>query len=784
MQKKGLYTPQFESDACGIGMIANLNNKKSHLLVSQAIDMLEKMEHRGACGAEPNSGDGSGILIQVPHLFFKNESEKLGFELPDFGQYGVANVFFPSDKKQMKDCKTFINKYLTTFGLELIAYRSIPTNEEGIGTTALSAQPIMEQLFVKAIDTAVGGMDLERKLFLFRSHTASQIGKQLTEVGQDFYFTSCSYKTIVYKGQLTTYQLRPYFADLQNPMVESAIAVVHSRFSTNTFPQWRLAQPFRYIAHNGEINTIQGNLNKWKTREQSFESDCFTKEEIEKIFPICDPNQSDSASFDNVVEFLTLNGRSLPEVLMMMIPEAWQHDEQMSAAKKAFYEYHQSLIEPWDGPASMCFTDGILVGATLDRNGLRPSRYCVTKNNHLVLASEAGVLDIPEEDILYKNRLQAGKILVANLETGEIIGDEQLKDKITNKAPYADWLKEHKTYFSETKKQTQTSSQASSAFNEETWQQQQKLFGWTKEDLTFILAPMATNGKGPIGSMGADTPLAVLSNRPQHLSSYFKQLFAQVTNPPIDPIRERSVMSLFTLLGAEKNLLQPSPQHCQQIQLAHPVLSNNALAQLKNINNDNFTFTKIDIVFNVASENLKSAIERICQEAKEAVLCGSNILILSDKNIVEKTAPIPSLLATAAIHHFLIRAALRSNTSLIVEAGDVWESQHFATLLAFGASAINGYLAFDNLAALQEYKFVAADLTLDKMEDQYIKSIKKELLKIFSKIGISTLQSYQGAQIFEIIGLNEDLVEQCFSGTTARLEGIGFEGIEKEILQR
>ncbi len=780
---EGLYIPEMEKDACGIGMIANLQNKKSHLIIQQAITMLENMEHRGACGCEPNTGDGSGIMIQMPHDFLKEECSELGFELPEFGHYGAGLVFLPQGVFLRNRCKELIEEYATKLHLQVLGYRELTTSREGIGEGSLAVEPKSEHIFITSDKYTF--LDLERRLFIFRNFITREIRNTLIEA-EDFYLPSLSYKTMVYKGQLTTYQLRPYFADLRDERVVSAIAVVHSRFSTNTFPKWRLAQPFRYIAHNGEINTIKGNYNWWQTKEIMLKSKLFTKEEFGMLFPICDPTQSDSAIFDDVVELLTLCGRSLPHVMMMMIPEAWQENKTMDDDKRAFYEYHKSLMEPWDGPASICFTDGVIVGATLDRNGLRPSRYCVTKNNHLILASEVGVLPIEPENIVFKGRLQPGKMLVADLEQGRIISDEELKRDICTRQPYRQWLNENKHTIAELPTRIDSTHKLYKRYSQKDLFVLQQAFGYTKEDLTFILAPMVKNGKGPIGSMGSDTPLAILSDQSQHLSHYFKQLFAQVTNPPIDSIRERSVMSLYTQVGRQLNVLEETPAHCRQIHIPQPVLTNEELAQLLYVYHSYFKARKINIFFRAdeRKDRLEDAIDRICIEAEEAIKLGANILILSDRVVTELYAPIPSLLATGAIHHHLIKKGLRSKASIVVEAGDVRETHHFATLIAFGASAVNPYLTLETLPTLKQYKFVAEDFEESKMVENYTKAVGKELLKIFSKIGISTLHSYCGAQIFEVLGLSTKVIEKCFKGTISRIGGLDFDGIAKEILIR
>lgn len=780
-QNKGLYVPQLESDACGTGLIANLNGLKSHDIIENALTMLQNMDHRGACGYEANTGDGAGILIQTPHDFFVKECSKLGVKLSAFGTYGVGTVFFPNDDSLQAQCRVLFNDYIDDLGLELLTYRVVPTNNAALGTSAVNVEPRMEQVFVRPLQL-MDAKALERRLYVLRKFTTHNIHKTFPQTKEHFYIASFSYKTVVYKGQLTTMQLRDYFPDLQEENLTSCIAMVHSRFSTNTVPKWKLAQPFRYIAHNGEINTIQGNLNWWKAKEALLDSNLFTKEEMDKLFPICGESLSDSGNFDNVLEFLVLSGRSLPEVLMMMIPEAWQYDDLMKPYKKAFYEYHKNIMEPWDGPASICFTDGILVGATLDRNGLRPSRYCLTDDNTLVIASEAGVIPIDQSTIIKKGRLQPGKMLIADMEEKRIIGDEELKRIICQRGDYQEWLDEYKLTLAD----LHSDSNENIALDKQTLFQKQRLFGLTQEDLKFILKPIIEHQKDPIGSMGADTPLAVLSQHTQHLANYFKQLFAQVTNPPIDPIRERSVMSLFSTLGSKENILQKTPIHARYIHLDQPVLSNQQLNQLRFIHHPHFRSSTIGLVFGVDGQKgrLKAAIEHICAVAEDLVRNGTNILILSDRNADAYHAPIPSLLATGAIHHHLIEAGIRNKTSIVVEAGDVRETHHFATLVGFGANAINPYLTFATFADLHRKKVFKNTLSLDKIISIYTKAVGKGLLKIMSKIGISTLQSYQGAQIFEALGINREVVDKCFRGVVSRIEGIGFDGIAEEAIAK
>ncbi len=781
--RKSLYTPELESDACGTGFIANLDGIPTHQLVMDALQMLANMEHRGACGCEPNSGDGAGILVQLPHEFFKRKLSEKGHQLPDFGEYGVGMIFFPAEKILREQCKFLFADYADELGFDLIAYRKVPTDNEEVGDTSQGAEPSMEQVFVKP-RTAMERDALERRLYVLRKYATHNIHQTYPESRDQFYLSSFSYKTIVYKGQLTTWQLPTYFHDLQSLDFKSAIALIHSRFSTNTVPKWKLAQPFRMIAHNGEINTIQGNLNWWKSKESLIKSsNKFTAEELEKIYPVCGSQLSDSAGFDNVLEFLTLNGFSLPHALMMMIPEAWQDDEEMPDYKKAFYEYHKAIMEPWDGPASICFTNGILVGATLDRNGLRPSRYCLTDDNVLVVASEAGALPIDQAKVLLKGRLQPGRMLIADLDEHRIIGDEELKSIICQRLPYRDWLDTYQLRLDELPLATETPV----ALDPDTLFQNWQLFGYTREDLKVWLEETIQGGKDPIGSMGTDTPLAVLSLQSQHIANYFKQLFAQVTNPPIDPIRERSVMSLYAMLGSSDNITMLRPEHARFIHLDSPVLSNEQLDKIRDINHDSYRSGVINSLFRADGQagRLAAAIENIKAQAESLTRSGYNILIISDRKADAFNAPVPSLLAAGAVHHHLVSLGLRAKTSIVVEAGDVRESHHFATLLGYGASAINPYMAFASLADLHRRgQFDEKSYSLKKVLNIYTKAIGDGLLKIMSKIGISTLQSYQGAQIFEILGINSKVVNECFRGSISRIEGIGYDGLANEVLVR
>ena len=774
---QGLYDSRFEHDACGIGFVAHMKGKASHQIVLDALRMLENMEHRGATGSDAKTGDGAGILIQIPHEFYKEVCAEEGFDLPEPGKYGAGMVFFPKDHDLQIQCRAVLNASIVRMGFELLGYRKVPVQPETIGQTACTIEPHTELVFVRPQKDWSPEI-LEKKLFILRKVASRLILRSVDRIGDEFYIPTFSYKTICYKGQLRTHQVTSYFPDLSDERVRSAIALIHSRFSTNTFPQWRLAQPFRYLAHNGEINTIRGNINWMKAKEQLMENKFFTREELDLILPICDPQKSDSRNLDGVVEMLVMSGRSLPQVLMMLIPEAWQGNETIQDPKRAFYEYHATLTEPWDGPASVCFTDGKIVGATLDRNGLRPSRYCVTKDDRIIMASEAGALPVHPKDILSTGRLQPGKMFVADLSQGRIISDEELKNDICSRAPYREWLDKHQLHL-----KNLPEVEIEDLSNPTPLLHRQQLFGITSEELKIILAPMATHGKEPIGSMGNDTPLAILSEQSQHFSNYFKQLFAQVSNPPVDPIREKMVMSLNTWIGGSQNILNESEDSAKVISIEHPILTNAELAKLKQIEHEDFRSRTVDALIQ-RGESLENALKRVCKAAAEAIKDGANILILSDRVANHEYAPIPALLMTGAIHHYLIRRELRSQTALIFETGDARETHHFATMLGYGALAINPYLAFESIAALTKTKLLPEGMSPEQAQAQYIKGINYGLLKIFSKMGISTLQSYHGAQIFEIVGIHKDVIDRCFSGGISRVSGLNFEDIAREIWAR
>lgn len=782
MTNGGLYLPQMEHDACGIGFVASIKGNKSHQNITDALTILENMEHRGACGCESNTGDGAGIMIQIPHEFFFDECLKLGVHLPAYGRYGVGMIFFPREIKLREECRDIFNRAAEKLNLEILAYRKVPVNQDGIGSTALSVEPEIEQVFIACPDHIKDTEDFERKLFILRNYATHTIQSVLKKDTIGFYMASLSHKVIVYKGQLTTAQVRSYFTDLSNKRMVSAFGLVHSRFATNTFPSWKLAQPFRYIAHNGEINTLQGNLNWLRSSEKNFETPYFSKEELEMILPIVSGVQSDSACLDNVIELLMLTGRSLPHVMMMLIPEAWDGNDQMDPVKKAFYEYHASIMEPWDGPASISFTDGKMIGATLDRNGLRPSRYCVTKDDRVIMASETGALPIDQSTIIEKGRLQPGKMFVVDMEQGRIISDDELKQSICSQKPYGDWLNQYKIRLDELDEPRVTFTHLS----DESVQKYQKAFGYSTEDIEIILKPMALDGKEPVGSMGTDVPLAILSDQPQHLTSYFKQLFAQVTNPPIDPIRERLVMSLVAYVGNNGNLLNESPMHCHTLALPNPILSSKELEKLRSIDTGLFQAKTLQCYFRADGKagSLKKGLDRLCRYAVDAVEDGFEVIVLTDRAIDSEHAPIPSLLACSAVHHHLIRKGYRGKVGLVVEAGDVWEVHHFACLLAFGATAINPYLAMATIRNMKWNGELDTDKEWHDLRKNYIKAVCDGLLKVFSKMGISTLQSYQGAQIMEILGLNQEVVDQYFTGAVSRIQGMGLDDIAKEVLAK
>lgn len=777
MQEKGLYREEFEHDSCGVGCIANINNKESHKIVNDALTMLEHMEHRGATGSDENTGDGAGILIQIPHQLFKEELAKHAIELPKKGSYGVGMIFFPKNYKIREACRKILNKCISNLGLTLNAYRHVPIDEKVPGHESKAVEPTVEQVFVTPNEKMTQD-ELDRKLFVLNHYATNEIKKEVSGENDDFYICSFSTRTIVYKGQLKTDQVKKYYYDLQNKSTKSAIAIVHSRFSTNTFPNWRLAQPFRYIAHNGEINTIRGNVTKMKSKEAAMSSPLFTEQELQWLLPVTNPKNSDSANLDALVELLRMGGRPLPHVMMMLVPEAWQDNSKMDTMKKAFYKYHASLMEPWDGPAALFFTNGIQVGATLDRNGLRPARYCITKDGYLIMASEAGVLNIQPENVLEKGRLQPGKMIWADLPNKRVLKDEEIKRYIVENKPYYDWIKEKRIKLH----MLPEADMELVELDPDTQLKQLKAYGYTQEDIKLIVKVLSEQGKEPVGSMGADAPLAVLSQQSQHVSNYFKQYFAQVSNPPIDPIRERLVMSLFTRVGESLNVLDETADHTKQIHISHPVLSKEDFFKLTHLKDYGFDYEIIDATFDPQKASLSEAINKICATAKKAVENKKKILIISNRNVDEVKVPIPALLATGGIHHHLVKNNIRTKAGLIVEAGDAWETHHFATIIGYGASAIYPFKVYQTIRDLHKNGKLDNGQPVEYYFQNFAKGVGSGLLKILSKMGISTLQSYQSAQIFECLGLGSEVVEKCFKGTISRLDGLTFDDLEKEAL--
>ncbi|GCL44694.1 glutamate synthase large subunit [Microcystis aeruginosa] len=772
-RKQGLYDPRFEHDACGVGFIVHKTGKKSHDIVEQALTILLNLDHRGACGAEKNTGDGAGILCQIPDLFFRKVTGDLGFTLPAAGQYGVGMLYTAPDAEIRGKSRQEFEKIAAEEGLKVLGWRDVPTDNSSLGNSAKSTEPFIEQVFIERDANLSDDLAFERKLYVIRKR--SHLNRQ--SFNRYWYPCSISSRTIVYKGQLMPVQVGDYFPDLHDPDFQSALGLVHSRFSTNTFPSWERAHPYRYIAHNGEINTLRGNINWMHARQSMFASPLFG-EDIKRIQPVINIEGSDSLIFDNALELMVLSGRSLPHAVMMMIPEPWAAHESMSDEKKAFYEYHSCLMEPWDGPASIAFTDGTMMGAVLDRNGLRPSRYYVTKDDLVIMASEAGVLPIEPERVAFKGRLQPGRMFLVDMKEGRIVADEEIKEAIANAKPYRQWLNENLVNLDDLPAvETAPPETAVSLI------QQQTAFGYTFEELRLLLAPMGRDGVEAVGSMGSDTPLAVLSDRPKLLYDYFQQLFAQVTNPPIDSIREEIITSPITTIGAERNLLDPQPESCHLIKLNSPILTNAQLARLQG--NSEFKTVTIPILFDPTSgvEGMRSTIEAICQEVDEAILAGASIIILSDRGIDKNHAPIPSLLAVAGLHHHLIRQGTRTRVGLVLESGEPREVHHYALLLGYGCGAINPYLAFATLGSMiEEGLLVGVDH--QSACKNYIKAATKGVIKVASKIGISTLQSYRGAQIFEAIGLNRSVVDRYFTWTASRIEGADLEIIARESLLR
>jgi len=773
--KQGLYDPQFEHDACGIGFVVNIKGKKSHEIVKQALTVLINLTHRGGSGSESNTGDGAGILIQIPHKFFAKELAKQGITLPEPGNYAVGMVFLPTDENKRKAMENYIEGIIKEEGQSLLGWRDLELDGSSLGNAALAVKPYIRQLFIEKSNNLDKEIAFERKLYVIRK----RIEKYALDNNEYVYFSSLSSKTIVYKGMLTSHQVEEFYTELSDTDVETALALVHSRFSTNTFPSWERAHPNRYIIHNGEINTLRGNVNWMNARQALLDSEHFG-ENIEKILPIINPNGSDSAMFDNCLEFLALSGRSLPHAVMMMIPEPWSNHESMSDEKKAFYEYHSCLMEPWDGPAAIAFTDGSKVGAVLDRNGLRPARYYVTTDDLVILASEVGVLDIPAENIICKERLHPGRMLLIDTTEGRIITDDEIKHSIATQHPYRDWLNQH---LLDMESLTQVSDIHET--DHDTLLLRQKAFGYTIEDINANLLPMAKDGIDPIGAMGTDIPLAVLSDKPQLLYNYFKQLFAQVTNPPIDAIREEIITSTETMMGSEGNLINPAPESCRQIKIKNPIIDNYELEKLRHIDKSGFKSVTLPILYNVkeGGKSLEKAMEDLFANADSAISNGANILILSDRGINADNAAIPALLAVSGLHHHLIRKGTRTLVSIVLESGEPREVHHFCVLIGYGASAVNPYLAIESIEHMIEQGLLP-NMSREDAVHNYLKACKKGIVKVLSKMGISTIQSYQAAKIFEAIGLAEDFVDKYFTSTASRIGGLGIYEVAEEVKLR
>ncbi len=778
---QGLYDPANEHDACGVAFVVDLHGRQSHELVGKGITALCNLQHRGASGCEVNTGDGAGILLQIPDRFLR---DVVNFELPAAGAYTTGIAFLPQEPGSADKAVAAIDAIVADEGLQLLGWREVPTDSSMLGATARSVQPSFRQVFIAGRDSHGGYLSdlaLERRAFIVRKRIEHEVPVPAEHGHGSVYFPSLSCRTIVYKGMLTTPQLEEFYLDLGDDRVESALALVHSRFSTNTFPSWPLAHPYRYMAHNGEINTLKGNRNWMRAREALLASDLLPGD-LERIYPIATPDASDSASFDEVLELLALSGRSLPHSVLMMIPEAWENHESMSEEKRAFYRFHASLMEPWDGPASIAFTDGTVIGAVLDRNGLRPSRYWVTSDGLVIMASEVGVLDVPPEMVVKKGRLEPGRMFLVDTTEGRIVDDEEIKHALATEHPYEEWLDDGLVHLDDLPPRDVLTPVHSSQVRQE------RLFGWTQEEIRLLVAPMARTGAEAIGSMGTDTPIAALSDRPRLLFDYFQQLFAQVTNPPLDGIREELVTSLGSTIGPEGNLLDPGPDSCRQIVLPHPVLDNEDLAKLRYIDEDGgvpgYKPVTIDALYPVlgGGDGLRLAIERIRRQVSDAIAGGVNLVILSDRYATDEHAPIPSLLITAAVHHHLIREKTRTRVGLVIETGEAREVHHLALLIGYGAAAVNPYLVFDVMRDLIREGFV--DLTPRKASKNYLKAAGKGVLKIMSKMGISTVASYTGAQVFEAIGLSQELVDEYFTGTTSRLGGIGLDVLAAEVAAR
>ena len=783
-EKQGLYDPAFEKDACGVGFVAHIKGQRSHQIVLDANEIMMNMEHRGACGCEANTGDGAGMLTGFPYDFMRKVAkDELDADLPEEGRFGAGVVFLPQDDDQRAQCKATVEQIITEQGQVLVGWRTIPTDPTGanIGPTALSAMPVFEHLIIAAAD-GVEHEDFERQLYIIRKR-ASHVLRDNDSMSESklFYVCSLSSKVMIYKGMMTTYQVVPFFYDLQSENYTTHLAMIHSRFSTNTFPSWDRAQPCRFMAHNGEINTLRGNVNWMAAREGVIETNQFG-DDLQKLFPIIEADCSDSGNFDNALEFLLMSGRTLQEAVMMMIPEAWQKHDTMSENKRAFYEYHSCLMEPWDGPASIVYTDGKYIGAILDRNGLRPSRFYLTHDDRVIMASEVGVLKIDPANVKYKGRLQPGRMFLVDFEEGRLIPDAELKEEFAGRHPYTQWLKDHRIQISDLAPQADFKS-----FQPDNLLPRMQTFGYTTETMQFMLIPMLHQERDPVGSMGNDAALACLSDQPRMIYDYFKQLFAQVTNPAVDSIREGIIMSLECYIGPEKNLVETTPEHANRLLIPHPILTNEELDAISNMDHRGWKSRKIDITYprSEGADGLAPALNRICQEVEQAIADGYSIAVLSDRNVSGDRIPVSSLLATGAVHHHLVKQAKRTQIGLVLESGEAREVHHHCLLIGYGIDAINPYLAFESLWQARRDNLLNDHIVDDdKVVALYKKAVAKGMLKVMGKMGISTLQSYKGAQIFEAIGLQDEVVDRCFVGTASRVQGVDFSVLATETVRR
>lgn len=803
---QGLYDPSQEHENCGVGFLCHLKGLKSHAIIEGVLEMCRNMDHRGGCGCDPDTGDGAGIFFQLPHKFFKTVGTECGIDVPDEGQYAVGTVFFSKNPEEREECERIYEEVVAEEGQVFLGWRDVPVRSELLGKASAEREPVMRQIFIGRGPDIQDADHFERRLYVIRRRASMDIRYRGVEGGDDFYTATLSARTMVYKGMLTTGQLSEYFPDLHHPDMETAMALVHSRFSTNTFPSWPRAQPYRYMCHNGEINTVRGNENWVRAREQLLKSELLGKD-LDKVLPIVRTDGSDSAKFDNCLELLVLAGRPLHQAVMMMIPEPWERHDQMSAAKRAFYEYHACMMEPWDGPASIAFSDGVSIGAVLDRNGLRPSRYYVTEDDLVIMASEVGVLKVDQSKVVKKGRLEPGRMFLVDTKEGRIIPDEEVKEQVAQNNPYEKWLNENRIFFKDLPEK-----EAKPALKGHELTQFQRCFGYTYEDLRFTLGPTAESGNQPLGSMGNDAPLAVFSERPQLLYSYFKQLFAQVTNPAIDPIREELVTSSISFLGSESDLLHPGPDNCRMIRLESPIISNQDLSRLRKIDKPGFRSITLPILFRpemnepglaggllpgksgrtdmvdfhkvneVTGRGLERAMNNLCEAADAAIREGANLLILSDRKVDSRRSPIPALMAVAGLHHHLIRRGKRSQVSIILESAEPREVHHFAVLLGYGVDAVNPYLAIDSIKALIDTDELKMDP--DKAVQNYLKGSIKGVIKTMSKMGISTVASYRGAQIFEAVGISSNVIDRYFTWTASRVEGIGMDVISREVKLR